>query len=397
MMLGLILVICIIGSYCLRSHGISNPVITMFTKNAAVSSSWMDILSGRENKYARHQNALEKMNSVSVSIRDTVESFCTSAIPGNRFCKSFSDSYRQVVMHSTISSVPGGKTNQEYAEEAFLDVKEFSEYVKAQGIDFLYVQLPFGTRIKAFSSHASYPSEELDMWDRFSNLMYHSDMNFLNLNDDTAFLETVSLDVTEHWMPKDALQATKTVAETVNRLFGYEIDTSLFDLSLYRNALLDSPKTMDSIQDEFGYCYEMWIPIKSPDYRVIQNEKAVYEGDFLSALLTPMSNWDRRADDGSAISYHDMWRLRNGTFLDIRNKTTSHNTGKKILLLGDSFSWPISAYLSQDVGEIVAMHPRYFNGDVRTYMEYYQPDLVLWIYVEAQVGSFNQQNFSVLN
>ena len=54
-------------------------------------------------------------------------------------------------------------------------------------------------------------------------------------------------------------------------------------------------------------------------------------------------------------------------------------------------------HVSLDIEEVAAMHPRYFYGDVRTYIEQYQPDLVLWIYSEVQVGPNNALVYGIVN
>ena len=400
MVLGLLLVFSIMASYGLRTHGISNPLITVLTKNISGATPLSQVLTAEKGKYTKQKSLPEKVNVFSTGVKDTIESFATTAIPGNRYFKSAFDFFRQKIMHCTILSVSGGKTNQEYAEDAFQEVQKFSEYISQKGIDFLYVQTPSVTRIEdAYDNHKNAGVEaDLDLYNRFAALLEQSDIPFLNLCKGTSYLKSITMDISDHWVPADALHASSQITAELNDLYGCNLDTEIYKITRYRNVLLDSPEILSTIQNEFGYTYEFLIPIKQPSYTVTENDCNIIEGSFLETLVSPSEDWDRRGDDGSALIYHNMWRLRNGDYLDIVNWDSSVRlAGKKVLVMGDSFSWPISAYLSQDIGELVAIHPRYFDGDVRTFIEFYQPDLIIWIYVESQVGNFNRLNFSVVN
>ena len=86
--------------------------------------------------------------------------------------------------------------------------------------------------------------------------------------------------------------------------------------------------------------------------------------------------------------------IKNGALLDIKNLSGTHNP-RRILFLGDSFTWPVVSYLSQDVDEIFFMHPRYFEGDTRLFIEDYKPDSIVWVYGEAQIKVFN--DFFIVN
>ena len=395
--LGFLMALMVSVSYALRSRGITNPLISFFSQSVSADRSWIDVLNGREGKYSRKRNLVEKYEFVTDGIERMLEDYCTSALPGSRFCRSFSQQFRKNILQTELSDVPGELTNQEYAEQAFEQLQLFSEYLGEQGICFLYVQIPYVTRINSYLSNSPYPSSEFDRWDRFSSLMEQSDISFLDLTKNVAFMENVSLDVSDHWMPKDGLAASGLIAEQINDLFGYRFDCTLFDSSRYDNLLLSYPEMLTRIEEEFGYQFEFPIPRQSPCYEVIDSDRETVRGDFAGALLHPKAEWDRRGDDGTALAYHNFWRLQNGSWLRIRNLSDTNNPGKRILFLGDSFTWPISAYLSQDVEELAALHPRHFNGYVRSFIEDYQPDLVIWTFVEEQVGIYNIPNFNSVN
>ena len=397
MAFGLLLVLCISISTGLRKRGISNHFTVFFTKNVSITATLSELWEGDRGKYAKKQNLPEKIESFSSGFRSIVESYSTGSIPGNRYLKSVSDFFQQKILHCSVAAVPGGKTNQEYAEEAFLEVRKFSQDMAAQGIDFVFVQLPFGDRFRAMEGEAGHESQ-LDLWDRFASLMRDSDIPFYNLCDEDTFLESVSLDASDHWFPGDALKATALIASACNKMYGSGFDLSIFEPEQYRNILDDYPDFATDIRQEFGYDYILPVPIDKSFFSILINDEAIFEGNFTETQLTSPSSWIVRADNEGFASYHNMWRWNNGSYLETHNRNTSvQQAGYKVLLLGDSFCWPVSAYLSQSTEYLTSIHPRYFDGDIRTYINCYQPDLIIWAYVEAQVGSFNQQTFTVVN
>jgi len=80
-----------------------------------------------------------------------------------------------------------------------------------------------------------------------------------------------------------------------------------------------------------------------------------------------------------ASRMYDAWRVRNDALVEIDNLQPDHNEDKKILLLYDSFSWPMMSYLATDIAEIDAIHVPEFTGSLRTYIEQTQPDLVIML------------------
>ncbi|MCR5137821.1 MAG: hypothetical protein K6C12_12180 [Oscillospiraceae bacterium] len=394
---GFLCVLLIIGSWFCRIHGFSNVLVDLFSRNASPDFGWVTVLRGEEGKYARPKSAVEKYESVAAGLKSTIENFCTTSFPGSGVMKRLSDVYRQDVMRSTLSAVVGGKTNQEYAEEAFKEVSRFSEWLDSENIPFLYVQFPFETRIRSYVSNAPYPAADLDTWDRFSSMMSASGIPFLNFNDQTVLLRDISLDDSGHWMSDDALHAAAFLAEMLNRDYGYHFDLSLFDISRYTDVISSHPEIRERIEKDFGYTYEFLVPVSSPQYIVEHDESEVVSGDFSEVFLKPVSAWDSRNGSRQAGAYHDTLIFRNGVLSDIHNLSGTNHKGNRILVLGDSYSWPVVAYLSQDLDEIALLHPRYFNGDVRTYISHFQPDLVVWMYVEAQVSVFNSETFGLVN
>ena len=385
-------------SFALRMKGVSNTVTNWFTQNAEVDLSWLHNTQNPEGQWMRQKSLRERYEDFAAGHRKTVETFCTGAFPRNADFKTIADAWQHGILQNSLTVAPGGKTNMETAEGALEEISIFRDYLAENGIGFLYVSLPSVDRITAAMTGEPCPPEDLDLPDRFHALLEESDISFLNVASRNDLLGEMRLDISDHWMPSDALHTTEAIAHAMNESLGFSFDLSLFDISRYEDALQYKPGTAEAIQDEFGYDFQFWVPKESPDYRVhymAYTTDEYYEGDFIHTLLAPIAEWDSRINGVEGGTYHNMSIIKNGALLDIVNLSGSNNPGRRVLLLGDSFTWPVVSYLSQDVDEIFFMHPRYFEGDTRLFIEDFKPDTVIWVYGEAQIQVYN--DFWIVN
>lgn len=390
MTIGFMVVLVTAVSYGLKLKGIQNNFISWFTQNASVDLSWTSCLkTNDDDKITEIQRYMHIVDGV----EKTIEEFCTGAFPKNNKIKIIADVYKKDIMHNSLSATVGGKTDIEYAQEAANYVEEFNQYLTERGISFVYVQLPEKARILSCSQGTDYPIEELSLEDYFTKYMYESGIPYINVGDYTDEMSAFLLDKSNHWFPKDALTVTRIIARYLSKNKAFEFEENVFEADNYRDVFQDVDGLKEKIKEDCGYDYQLLVPIKSATYDVTVYGEKKYSGDFVNTLLVEKNMWDSRTGTNDVIAYHATWRLHNGNCVEIVNTSGTYNDGKKILILGDSFSWPISAYLSQGVEKVVSFHPRYYNVDVKTFIDEYQPDIVLWLYSEIQMGADNELNY----
>jgi hypothetical protein len=61
-------------------------------------------------------------------------------------------------------------------------------------------------------------------------------------------------------------------------------------------------------------------------------------------------------------------------------RNANDHSGKKILLLKQSFSCALAPFLACGCSQLDILDPRYFEGSVRSYIAEAQPDLVMVVY-----------------
>lgn len=253
------------------------------------------------------------------------------------------------------------------------------------------MQLPTGDRIRAAHGENEYNKNYLLLGDELATQMAETDIDFINLDEEAELIDSAELDASGHWYSKDALAATKILAAHLNEAYDYSFDLSLFDYTNYEDVFASVDGCKEAILSENGYEIELLVPKEEYKYTVKYGyETEELKGNFTDTLVNKPEDWKL------SEAYHNAFRLQNGFTEHIVNAGDVNNTGKKILILGDSFSWPISAYISQDVSEAYAFHPQYGGAVVSDVIKKFKPDIVIVAYIESQVGLLVDENFGFM-
>lgn len=308
-------------SYGLKLRGNNGRITAWFTQNAEIDLSWEKDLYKQYGKYDNRKNIYGRIVAVVEGIEDNIEEFCTGAFPQCKAIKQFADYYRKVLLHNNMDIV-GGKTNEEYVDEAVADIRGFNTFLQNRGVEFIYIQLPSPEWINACQG-VEYSPEMFDRRNLFSEKMSLLGEQFLDIDCLYRDIGTFSLDHSNHWMPKDALKTTKVIANHMNEEYDYRFDLSKFDSDRYYNAMEKAEDKLNSICEDFGYEYEMLAPVADVQYWINDSEERFYEGSFEETLLAPMDKWDQRVSDGKGkddivIAYHNLFTIHNGGFLILR-------------------------------------------------------------------------------
>ena len=105
-------------------------------------------------------------------------------------------------------------------------------------------------------------------------------------------------------------------------------------------------------------------------------EKEKWEGDFTQVFLRPLEQWN--ADN----PYYGAFRISNSLFYDVENRDCPE--GKTLLVIGDSYDWPVVSYLSLGVHRVTFLHNDSFSGSILSFIGQMHPDAVLVVYNDAE-------------
>lgn len=354
----------------------SNDCSNFFLKNISIDTSFLSEIA---QKYAVYENCIEKYRYYISNIEYMIENICTTSFPENDCITKVADSYYKKILNIDIKSIK--RYGDEYPSdvlEAGREVVNLFDYCSDKEIFFLYIQTPGKQRYDlAYGDNKvitnNLMTDEIEKANMLISYLTENNVPIFNLSDDKNLMSELTF-FESHWSCENALSATKLIE-------GY-----LYESGYIKNMQCNGKKYVDVLSSytygELGYEYSLPIPQKSDFYAVNINEKDLREGVFTEVFLKDKDTWNDTANLNKA--YHNLWRLSNGNLTEIENKSKI-KSDNKILLLGDSFSWPVSAYLSQTVRYFDTFHPQYFPGSIRKYIDLTQPDIVLLMYVDGQM------------
>lgn len=394
-----------LGVSCLLAYKgkmFDNSMSIWLRQNASVDLKFLSYFNpdSLANKYPASRTKIGKYQIVVEEMEEAVENLCTTSFPNSSFYKDTADAikekYLNYNLNNNFSNDERGFEQKSYAQDAFEKVNEFDLYLKDVGIPFVYVQIPGATRISAAVDGKEYPYEELKNADEFAMLMEESSIEFIEISD-MVDLQKFGFDESGHWRSEDAIVGTSIICNYLNTTYDFNYDLTHYQTENYHNVLEESSDVVPEIKRRYGYEYNMLVPYEECLYDVQINEEQNLKGLFSESLLTQEEVWTIRLNSGEVLRYNDFIIVANDKVVDIINTSNSNNPDKKILVLGDSFSCLISTYLSEETGEVVAMHPDAFPGSIKAYIDSYEPDAVIMMYYEGQVGLRNNQNYKRLN
>lgn len=267
------------------------------------------------------------------------------------------------------------------------------EYVEGTGAKFLYVQYPFKI--------SKYDNQMPDGIKDYSNENADNLLKQLNESDVSTydFRETIhnnGLDhyslffkTDHHWKPEVGIWVASELAAHMNQYYGYNIDTSIFELDNYNIQVYENwslgtqgkkvglsyaaPEDFSILTPKFDTSLHLQIPSKNVDN----------EGQFKDVVYN-MDEFDK-IDYYNGSPYDAHMYENNAVSIMYNNKVTD---GKKILILKDSFSLVVVPYLALGVENIEILDVRYFTGSVKTYIKESKPSIVLVMYNPSFIGEF---------
>lgn len=254
-----------------------------------------------------------------------------------------------------------------YAAEEVIGLDKF---VKDQGLNFMYIQLP----CKAYTDEIMPPGTHTYGYadsDELISQLKENDVDVLDLREEIdreGFdIPPLFFNTDHHWKPSTALWAADIIstkfAETID---GYYYDPEIYNVNNYEKKIYED-WFLGSLGRRTGVFFgglddfETLIPTFSTDFSLYTESQTdgtpkKKSGPFSESLMK-LSILDKK-DFFSPMTYFTYmgteYRLS-----DITNNMAENN--KKILIIRDSFSCTLLPYLSLSAGEITAIDMRYHS------------------------------------
>ena len=266
-------------------------------------------------------------------------------------------------------------------------VADLRGYLDSKGIPLLFVQLPNKTSREdgGFNDVVDFYNDNANRLvtglrdNGIHTLDLRDNVEQQRLNHRALFFRT-----DHHWLPQTGLWAAGEVAKTLNETFGYGVDMSSLDAKQYDYQILKSwflgslgkkvtlararPDDFAVIRPKFPVDMRLEIPSLNMDvtgdFEIIFDQyqlthKDYYQENPYGAYLY------------SAYTTHAFIRMENNLM---------PKQGKRMLLLGDSFSSTLAPFLHLGVEALDFVDLRSFDGSLRALIEWGGYDMVVISY-----------------
>lgn len=328
-------------------------------------------------KYPYDNAIIEKWESKFMKIEKTVNSFCTVSFPFGEGINTVLNYFEKNILHYNISEISGIYENQRYVEDAAENVIELKETVNEMEIPFLYVQTPSAGSISYYQGNVV-EGDSLMIAERsycLMKILEENEVDFINIARD--YPDGITFDSSGHWMPDDGCRCASIIAEEMKNKFGFDLELNIFNENNFVDLMDDYTEERDEIKKNRGYDFYVPVSKYDGDYSLIYAEASSWNGSFNDTMFKEREEW--MLDKGP---YHNIFRITNTSIYEIRNNNAENDI--KILVIGDSFNWPVSTYLSLAVKDVIVIHNAGFTGSIVSYIEQKKPDMVFMVYNDAE-------------
>ena len=284
---------------------------------------------------------------------------------------------------------------------------EFQKELAARGIPMAYISAPFKVdpedkqlppTVKDFSNENA---------DRFLAVLRENNVPFLDLRENFAASGKEHYDwffpTDHHWTPEAGLYAVRALTE-----FLAEQDSTftvqpavLSDENFIRTKYNDI--FLGSCGRRTGSWYSGFddITVLEPAYETKLHFSAPDDGidrtgSFAETILFPEHLTKKNAFMNNAYSVYcggDYSRMKIKNLTEPRISDTAP-TGKKLLVLLDSFGLVTAPFLSLGYQECTFLDLRQFHDNLMSYIDAYEPDMVLVFY---NLGALEDNNWNMFD
>jgi hypothetical protein len=255
-------------------------------------------------------------------------------------------------------------------------------FLQGLGIDLLYAQCPQKISPEdIISGIVDFSDENADALlaalasKQIPHLDLRKNVRESNLDHHGLFYKT-----DHHWKAETGLWASAILMNRLNEQHGFAFDAGLANPEQYRYARYE-----DWFLGSLGKKVTL-AQTPAEDFILMS---PIFETDL--SLTIPELSLDVRGSfdiliDHAMLARKDYYVLSPyaAYLYGDRQVITIHNNlvhdGKKILLVKDSFAEVVSPFLSLGVEELHILDLRYFNGSIKSYVEWQQPDIVVVMY-----------------
>lgn len=320
------------------------------------------------------------------------ESYCSDWFMLRNSCENISKRFKKLLGMNLTTASNGNlvfrlEDGRYTTEQPYYDVtaeatntKAFCRYLQERGSQYCYVLVPSPVDEMQETDLAArgYRAAANEIANDFLRQLQTDDVNVLDLravlHEENISYSQVFYRGDHHWMPEYGFWAAGQISSKIEALTEYHADPEVFYLENYQREISEGVFTGSQTRMMYPFLVEK----DSMEYWYPRFETA-FEKTVPSLGLNLSGSFDEVMYSRDKWPDYLIWNHGIQAVKTYRN-LTNPTTNLRILLLTDSYSGVVSPFLACAYPEIREIDLRFFNGSLETYIEEYDPDLVVSIY-----------------
>ncbi len=272
-------------------------------------------------------------------------------------------------------------------------VINLSEKLKEQGINFIYFELPhkMETHDPAFASYKGVYKDYTEEYEKqIRTELEKAGVDVVSFMDSYPEVNDRRLSfffkTDHHWLPQSGLQASKVLALSLNEKYGYQIDTSVFDLKNYNVS--EDILMLGSLGQKVShiYCEPEILPVLVPLYKSDITVE-IPTKDYIQRGPIEQSFFDYGVLESKTFydtTKYNLYAYGNKPLIKVHNNLV--NNGKRLLVLKTSIANVMTPFLTNDIEYLDIIDLREYK-ELSAYIEETKPDTVVMIYGTSEFSS----------
>lgn len=195
-----------------------------------------------------------------------------------------------------------------------------------------------------------------------------------------------------HWLPSSGIWADKLLCEFLNQEYGYNFDTSVFNMDNYEIDIWEG-SSLGSLGKKVTEVYSqrenfpIILPRYDTDLQVFISSKGETSYGTIEDTLLDYSAFNKK--DVYSRKNYDFYGYNDQGLIKIHNNNI--HDGSNILIVKTSFADCMYPYLAAIVEDLNIIDLRHYNGSLQSYIQEADPDTVIVIY---GLGTFSGNEIS---
>ncbi len=280
-------------------------------------------------------------------------------------------------------------------------INSFNAHLKENDVDFLYVQLPMKIDVNnelVLSGSQSYANENsnqlLSLIDKNVSVIDMRDYIAKNADD----IENYFYRTDHHWNSYGAFEAYGVILNYLSTKYPEKAldmsnaDIKNWDITVYEDWFLGSHgKRVGKY-----YAGTDDLAVFTPKFKTsmsmyVTNHRRFTSGSFSDAVMV-----DSYLDKPNYFEENPYCVYIGGDYPLVHHKNSSVKNDLKVLIIKDSYTIPVQAFLSTVVSELDVLDPRHYKETtIAEYVEISKPDIVIMMINPSQFPEAKYQKFGI--